>query len=239
MIKIKRGKCPDVLTDSPQKGTHYNKKAVVDELHRMQHGKCCYCQGKIPDGGLGKHVEHFRPKGLPIYEHLMNDWGNLFLACPQCNGAKKDKFPVRFNGDIVRHPEKTGGEQLLIDPSDKNCDPEDHIDFVVDDKCEDALWGMAIAKNGSERGQLSIEVIELHGSHYTKERQTVLEELRYKYVALYDANKYNRTVQFDSAKNRIEVLMGSNCEYSACARAFARAYRLDKRYGVTIPKGYE
>lgn len=56
----------------------------------MQHGKCCYCEQKIPKEGHQKAVEHFKPKS--IFKYFINDWDNLLLACPQCNGKKSDKF---------------------------------------------------------------------------------------------------------------------------------------------------
>ena len=95
MIKIKRGECPDVLADTPQEGTRYNSKPVVEVLHQMQKEKCCYCEQLIPKKGHIKAVEHFHPKS--VYKHMRNDWKNLLLVCAQCNGKKSDKFPVRLS----------------------------------------------------------------------------------------------------------------------------------------------
>lgn len=239
MIKIKRGECPDVLAGSPQKGKHYDKRPVVDELHRMQHGKCCYCQCEIPDGGHGKHVEHFRPKGLPIYEHLRNDWENLLLACPHCNGTKGHKFPVRFNGEIARYPKKTGGEQLLIDPSDETCDPGEHIKFYVDDSEDDCLWGLPFAKDDCERGKITIEITDLANSCLLKRRQQLLWSLDEYYCSLRNAVKRKDDKDLKQSIKDIEDLLKSDKEFTACTRAFARRKRLHEKYGVTIPIDYE
>ena len=87
----------------------------------MQHNKCCYCESYIAESGSGKQVEHFRPRSQ--FKELQHDWNNLLLACADCNWAKLDGFPVAGNG-----------EPLLLDPSDPDVDPEDHIEFIVSDE---------------------------------------------------------------------------------------------------------
>ncbi len=91
MIKIRRTPCPAILLGKTPEGTHYNKTEVVSALWAMQHGKCCYCERRLPETGHLKAVEHFRPKS--VFPELRNEWRNLLLACSQCNGQKADKFP--------------------------------------------------------------------------------------------------------------------------------------------------
>jgi hypothetical protein len=40
----------------------YTSAAVKTELERSHHGKCCYCEKKIPKPYAYAHVEHWRPK---------------------------------------------------------------------------------------------------------------------------------------------------------------------------------
>jgi uncharacterized protein (TIGR02646 family) len=49
---------------------------------------CSYCERGIP---TLLAVEHIQPKGLKKYEHLLLEWTNFLLGCPNCNGAKTDK----------------------------------------------------------------------------------------------------------------------------------------------------
>jgi hypothetical protein len=49
---------------------------------------CCYCEEKTSrERG---EVEHLRPKKR--FPALAYDWGNLHWACPDCNGAKLEKY---------------------------------------------------------------------------------------------------------------------------------------------------
>ena len=88
-------------------------KQCKDDIVRLFHGKCAYCEQKIlnvaPDGRVGQlnqpgDIEHFRPKGRvtdingalvycksspnhlhPGYYWLAYDPLNLLLACETCN----------------------------------------------------------------------------------------------------------------------------------------------------------
>lgn len=53
---------------------------------------CTYCDG-FPLGatGLGE-IDHFRPKRIPAFHHLVAEWTNLFIACSVCNRAKGEKW---------------------------------------------------------------------------------------------------------------------------------------------------
>ncbi|MGH9719846.1 MAG: HNH endonuclease [Bryobacteraceae bacterium] len=58
-------------------------------LARMSHDKCAYCEGGI-NSTRTQQVDHFQPKSL--FPSLAYDWGNYFLSCGGCNGAKSDKW---------------------------------------------------------------------------------------------------------------------------------------------------
>jgi hypothetical protein len=55
--------------------------------------RCVYCAiTESLYGGLDNfHVEHFRPKSL--FQALINDINNLYLACAICNRFKRDAWP--------------------------------------------------------------------------------------------------------------------------------------------------
>lgn len=138
----------------------------------MQHHKCCYCENYLPDRGSGKQVEHFRPRSK--YPDLINEWENLLLACGTCNGEKNDEFPLSETG-----------EPLLLDPSNKTVEPEDHIDFVVvPEQGSIGPKGLAIPKNNSEQGKATIETIGLASSYHVKQRYTAIRYLEVCYLQL-------------------------------------------------------
>lgn len=239
MIKIRRAECPDVLRDSPVKRTNYNKKMVVNTLWEMQHKKCCYCEHYIPAEGHLKAVEHFRPKS--IFRFLKNDWKNLLLACAQCNGKKSDKFPVELTDDsghpkVVYLKTETDAEPLIIDPSHPTIDPEEHIDFVVDDREE--ACGITFAKNDSKLGHLTIGVIGLSGEYYSKERNYFYRKILLQYYhMLLETKAENDEDMLELYKAKFKLLLSAKGKFAAFARSFARHKKLENRFGIHIPVG--
>lgn len=223
MIKIDRGPCPQSLIGSPTTGTYYNKDDVRVELLKMQYSKCCYCENVIPWDSRTREIEHFRPKGLLEFEHLINHWENLLLACRDCNGTKFNKFPEDGNG-----------EPLLIDPSDANIDPEEHLDFNID--FMGGLEGQIYEKNKSPIGKKTIEIIKLRNGMYVRERRKHLVDC---FKALTELkNSEEHTPRRDQAVRQFNDLLSANSPFAALARTFARKLNAD-RFGITIPSGYE
>lgn len=99
MIKINRLSKPTQLTDAVQKNLTeefkrdgkkavWNKKYIKEQLLKMSHGKCCYCECKIGNGAREMHVDHFKPK--KVYPDLVVEWENLLPSCSYCNKKKSD-----------------------------------------------------------------------------------------------------------------------------------------------------
>ena len=117
----------------------YGNAKVKNELIKLQHGKCCFCESEVVSVAYGD-VEHFRPKGgwiqnneqlnVPGYYWLAYHWDNLLLSCQICNQQyKKNYFPLitettralNHNYDIKVE------DALFIDPTNEN--PEEYIEF--------------------------------------------------------------------------------------------------------------
>ena len=92
-------------------------------------------------------MEHFKPKSL--FPSLAYDWGNYFLACNGCNGAKLDKWPEA--GDYVR-PDQGRPETL----------------FIFDDR------GGMTAREVESNAQRTVVDFELDRSGLRRERQVVI-----------------------------------------------------------------
>jgi len=241
MIKIRRADCPKVLKGSPTKGTHYNKKEVVRTLWDMQHEKCCYCEQNIPGEGHLKAVEHFRPKS--VYKGLRNDWENLLLACAQCNGKKSDRFPTELTDDsgeakVLYQKRDSRRRALIIDPSGCTIDPEDHIDFVVDDREE--TYGLCRPKNNSRLGKKTVHAIGLYRTYYTNRRRSFhCDVLLPAWLSLLKAERQKDQRMLAICKNQFAMLLSAEGEFAAYARGFARDRRVHERFGIRIPAGAE
>ena len=153
MIKVNKGPAPSRLIDAgtaatvslkedydtaPQqfrdgtrklkfKDSIFGHATVRNELGRIQSGKCCYCEVKIPVPYALQHVEHYRPKTqsrqsrkskprFPGYYWLAYDWTNLFLCCHFCNSSNKiDLFPLADDAMRARdHHDPIAQEAPLI-----------------------------------------------------------------------------------------------------------------------------
>lgn len=73
--------------------------------------RCVYCAiHEAAYGGYRNfHIDHYRPKSRPEFEHLTHRYENLFYSCAICNGFKKDTWPAD------PHPEHSVA--AFIDPS--------------------------------------------------------------------------------------------------------------------------
>jgi uncharacterized protein (TIGR02646 family) len=165
----------------------YASPTVKTCLWQMQSGKCCYCEREYER--KYSDVEHFRPKTealregrvkAPGYWWLAYRFDNLYFGCPPCNRTKKTHFPL-IAGTRALEPEedprRVEEHPLLIDPGFE--DPEDYLTFI---------WipgrGYEVApRDGSERGQRTIEILELdrddlseiRRAYYRRHLQPLLE----------------------------------------------------------------
>ncbi|MEK6405972.1 MAG: retron system putative HNH endonuclease [Acidobacteriota bacterium] len=222
MIRIDRLESPEILRAADPAQKLYLRPEVRQRLSEMQNQKCCYCEKKIDTVGHGQAVEHFRPKAPDKYPELSNTWENLLHACSDCNGAKAQQFPLMNNG-----------APALIDPSDPAIDPEDHIDFHVDDE-DDATFASATAKNKSLFGKKTIDVIKLDIAGRRRARAIKFKELFAAYADLICSDPATRSAKVAA----FQALLGANHDYAGFARAFARKKKLDERFpGLHIPAG--
>jgi len=238
VIRIRRTECPDFLRSSRSK-VAYRDERVVSELWEMQKHKCCYCETSIPELGHAKAVEHFRPQS--IFRSRRNEWNNLLLACPQCNGHKSDEFPVVVMGakdtvKVLQACQEDDGRPAILDPSDAGTDPEEHLDFVVE--LLDDLCGLIKARNfegsSSKIGQRTIEVVGLDSAYYKSEYAKFIRVLWMQAGLLEEARANGDDDGVRRSCQAFEQYMAAGREYSGVARAFVRHFKLERR-GVKMP----
>jgi len=238
MINVNRADCPAPLGGGSRAKDRYARQEVVDALHKMQHKKCCYCEHFISGEGHGKAVEHFAPKA--VFKARRNDWDNLLLACAQCNGKKSDDYPILLTDEpeepkVIYISAPTDGEPLLLDPSDSANDPEEHLQFVLDDR--DDFFGLICEKNDSDRGRETINVIGLDREFYTKAHRDHLIELSKDYMTLLSAKNNGHEAEVRRCEAEFRMRVSARSKLAAVARAFAKEKKLDERFEVPIPKG--
>lgn len=147
MIRIVRPECP-----YPQALANgdYNHKTNKDALRKANFDKCMYCESIISHIDYA-HIEHIKPKAEGKYPELKYTWENLGYACSRCNIMKSEEY-------VETTP--------YIDPYSE--DPEEHI-FPS--------GVFLFAKNGSERGELTISAIDLNRIDLIGKRQGRIDEV--------------------------------------------------------------
>lgn len=239
MIKIKRADCPEYIKKSSAKAAYRNRK-VVDILWNMQNKKCCYCERLIPKEGCEKAVEHFKPKS--IFKNQTNEWKNLLLACGQCNGKKSDKFPVELTKDqsetkVIYLKEPSDDSPLLIDPTNKEDDPEKYLSFIIDLKEID--FGLIFPLSDYQNGKETIKVIGLDSEFYTMQHRKKIREMNMLFCMMLTALDQGENDVMDQYKLSFKTQLSSRSERTAVARNFVNFYKIDKNYDINIPKGWE
>ena len=110
------------LTERPNSVNEY--RDYKPYLRREANEKCVYCAiGENPIGGYDHfHVEHFRPKSLAQFTHLLNDFENLFYACAICNRFKSNDWPNDPVSDhsIISYPDPKDIDYNILFESQEN-----------------------------------------------------------------------------------------------------------------------
>lgn len=147
MVRLNRPCCP---YPTALESGNYKHPRNKEALKKASHDKCMYCESKISHIDFA-HVEHIKPKADDKYPELEFVWENHGYACPKCNNAKSDSFD-----------ETTP----YIDPYSE--DPKEHLY---------AFGSFIWAKNGSERGDLTIQDIELNRPELLEKRMAKITEI--------------------------------------------------------------
>lgn len=143
---------------------------VRDDLLRLQHKKCAYCERAV-DGG-NHHIEHFRSR-RPIdrgWWWLTWSWDNLLISCPGCNGPKDANSPL-MSGAYAAQPSAptTVHHVCTLDPSSEGDtilhprleDPSGALVWVVKNPGEDPAAWVVIVVGVNPRGAATNKLVSL------------------------------------------------------------------------------
>lgn len=165
----------------------YAHPDIKAAVTRDSHGKCIYCESKILHITYGD-VEHLKPKST--YPELTYEWENLGLVCSKCNNKKRD-----------RYEEHSPPLNPFVD------DPNEHLCAIGE-----LIWPIA----GSDRGQITIDLVELNRAELLERRRRQLERIRL--LAEAWARTNNPTVKQVFAEQLREELEDAK-EYAFVGRA--------------------
>lgn len=209
-----------------QHGGHFDRSDVKSstfktaraKLTALQNDKCCYCEGTI-DASYAD-VEHFRP--MSLYWWLAYDWDNLLVACKYCNQTAKGAHFAVFDearrlSPGMRPPQAESPK--LLDPADKAISIEDHIVYRED---KDTRRWVPIARDGSEHGQYTIDLLRLDRDRNLAKRRED-EANAAGWLAVWRAAKQRGdAATTEEVLHQVEDLCRPNCRYLAMKRAIFR-----------------
>jgi uncharacterized protein (TIGR02646 family) len=143
-------------------------------LHEKSHGKCAYCETKIPSPEYGT-INRFRPHNgvrdnkeyfKDLYWWLCYDWDNLIYSCKDCNQYKANYFPIAGERALSPKAQLDSEKKLLINPYAD--DPENHLHFSMD----------GTILSNTEDGKVTIQLLKLNRENLLFRRQKAIEELK-------------------------------------------------------------
>lgn len=197
-------------------------RAALDDLRQVSNSKCAWCESQAASAG---DVDHYRPKhraeGLrkgeihpDHYWWLAYVWDNLVFSCPDCNRAKRNRFPVI--GKRLEPGDPPDLEQpLLLDPYGTD-DPDEHLWFEED--------GMVRAI--SVRGDVTIEVLALNRPYLVKARRRAADSMKAVLVTAPDP----------VPADLLAVLINSDLEYLGLRRQLLRRQFGNEAVAEVVPK---
>lgn len=172
---------------------NYKHSQNKKALEDASFSKCIYCESKITHTDYGD-VEHIKPKsGFPELEF---DWDNLGFVCRKCNDAKSNIY-------------------------DESCEP---INPYAEDPGEhiQAIGSWVSFKNNSERGKMTITLVDLNREQLIQRRLDLIKEVE---TAIAAANSTNSTMRA-LLQSGLRDWANDSVQYSMVARAVLEAHAI-------------
>jgi uncharacterized protein (TIGR02646 family) len=154
-MKVTRGADPGPLSPYGRYKPH---------LQRVFCNRCAYCRTvEVMLGGYdAMTIDHFRPRGVKRYAHLVERWANLYYACAVCNRRKHKSWPSRA--------EATRGEVFVDCCRD---DPNNHIRIGT----SGPMPGRSAVVSLTSAGAFSIKTIKLNRDQLLRMRSDLFGEV--------------------------------------------------------------
>lgn len=217
MIKIDKGPCPTVLSESAKDWTtllermisegqpaadieafrrpKYGHKSIKEAVKAESHGKCAYCESKPLHVSSGQ-IDHVVPKS--VAPQLSFEWSNLIFCCEKCNQFKSNH--EGFIDPVVHDPEaclQWAGPMV----------------FPVTDAASGAV---------NEEAKFTVSTIRLNRAELLEQRKEALDKIILSIESISNVRDPSRFAALKSALVASESAPAN--EYSACAKSFLARY---------------
>lgn len=129
------------------------KQALKDSLIAEQGHLCCYCECRITS--QTSHIEHFKPKGNPLYSSLQLDYSNLLASCT--------KTPTGSPDEHCGHKKGSDYSTNLVSPLETDC--SSHFTYDIN-------GGIGYSDN---RGNETITMLHLDSAALNAKRKIMID----------------------------------------------------------------
>ncbi len=183
---------------------------VNEELTKIYHSKCAFCESKI-DVLIGSlEIDHYRPKS--IYPWLSTEWSNLILICNKCNKHKSSRFPIENEENRISEKPKNIENNinsnfyknelpLLLNPEIDN--PDNHIHILFSGEI----------KSITSRGERTINICNL--SRFNTRRKELIDKFVERFRKIYLKSKISdNEANFELLFNELISNSQPSSEYS-------------------------
>lgn len=159
------------------------KKVLQDSLLKEQGYICCYCERQI--SANNSHIEHFKPKGNPLYANLQLDYNNLHCSCNGNPGKRKTNFCGGAKEDDYSSD--------LISPTEVDC--ASHFKYRID-------GSMYPANPNDKRALYTISLLNLNFAFLRSQRKAVLKNFLDQSLTIEDLEKMKADYLLKSADGK-------------------------------------
>ncbi len=229
-------------------GRIYNT-AVKQELKKLYHNKCAYCERMMGDENFT--VEHYRPKkGDYSYYWLGYEWSNLLPVCTTCNNPKGDKFPVAVPSRVMPKSDKKSRVKAPQFLADGNLDIEamkadhpyltDEKPYLLHPEIDEPQDFLSVKRTGELIPQVKKEV---NAYHYERADKTINLTHLNRDVLVYGRRKIIEGFEVFLTKQTVRLLeekidphnlkLGVRLAYFALFELLENQYKEEQEYTLT------
>ncbi len=121
-FQARRRENPFAIFSWPSKDGQPINRVLEPALAAQTQARCAYCDD-WPLGSREDSIDHCRPKSNERFHHLVCQWENLYYACDNCQGFKREQWsddPLLILADEVGYAFE---KFFIVDIRSGNIDP--------------------------------------------------------------------------------------------------------------------
>lgn len=221
---------------------HYRDPQVRMALKELFHGKCAYCEQRLPENF---EIDHYRPKNRVAerpdhdgYYWLAYKWTNLYPACTYCNQKRKD--PPQWDDQQTGEPQGKCDQFPIHEESKRAMRPSDpladELPYLLD-PCDDepSLYlqynplGEIESIDGDVFGEETIRICHLYRTYLNKARARKITRCVGLLVCLRKLEEGDWPEERDIVQELLDEELAVDAEFAGLALAL---YEDPERFGV-------